>query len=50
MYNDKGLFKVGPGVRPELKRAPDFQKYLGPRRHSPKEGYFKRKEVNLTPP
>ena len=46
----KAFLKVGPGVWPEPTRARHFQKYLGPCRHSPKEGRLRRQAINLTPP
>ena len=44
------LFKVGPGAGPQPTCAWHFEKYLGPRQHSPKEGHLRRQANNLTSP
>ena len=44
-----GPFKEGLGAGPQPTRARHFKKYLGPRRHSPKEGSLTLQAINLTP-
>ena len=39
-----------PGAGPYPRRARQLQKYLGPRRHSPKNGCLRRQAINLIPP
>ena len=46
----QGLFKVDLGVGPQPTRARHFEKYLGPRQHSPEEVSLRRQAINLTPP
>ena len=46
----QGLFKAGPSTGEQPTRARDFEKYLGPRRHSSKERCLRRQANNLTRP
>ena len=45
----KAFFKVGPVAGPEPTIVWHFQKYLGPRRHSSKEGRLRHQAINITP-
>ena len=46
----KDFFKMGPVAGPEPTRVSQFQKCLGPRRHSPFWGRFRRRAINPNPP